>query len=83
MAIPLNPKQFKAAFNASAPLAKGVQGRTEALMNMAPHARFAAEAKTAVRALRTQKGRPHANVVHRYSEAVTGNTKKQRRFGRA
>jgi len=65
---------------AGAPLAKGVKGRTQALMNMEPRAREAAEAKTKVRATRTQKGTPHSNVVNRYNGVVTGSTRKTSKF---
>ncbi len=65
---------------AGAPLAKGVKGRTQALMNMEPGARMAAEAKTKVRANRSQKGTPNSNVVNRYSGAVTGSTRKANKF---
>ena len=65
---------------AGAPLATGVKGRTQALMNMEPGARMAAEAKTKIRAGRPQKGKPHSNIVNRYNGAVTGSTRKTTKF---
>ena len=79
MAKPVtNPKDRAKRAAAGAPLAKGVKGRTEAVMNMAPNAREAAELKTKARAGSPTKGKQ--NIVTRYNGVVTGSTKKTSKF---
>jgi hypothetical protein len=78
MASSLSPKQFKARAAAGAPLAKGVKGRQEALMNMDSNSREVAESKTRARSTSPTKGKQ--NIVNRYSGVVTGSTKKATKF---
>jgi hypothetical protein len=65
---------------AGAPLAQGVKGKTQALMNMEPNARFAAEAKSKLRATNPNKGKPGGNLVNKTTRAITGSTKKATKF---
>jgi hypothetical protein len=81
MAVPVKkPKQLAKRAAAGAPLAKGVKGRQEALMNMAPNAREAAEIKTKVRSATPKNAKGKQNIVNRYSKVVTGSTKKTSKF---
>jgi hypothetical protein len=64
---------------AGAPLVKGVQGRQQALMNMAARAREVAEYKTRLRAENSNKGKPYGNIVT--PGTVTGSTGKEKKFG--
>lgn len=83
MAVPIkNPRQLAKRSAAGAPLARGVKGRQEAVMNMSPQAREAAELKTKTRAAtpKSVKGKPNSNIVNRYSKVVTGSTKKTEKF---
>lgn len=83
MAVPIkNPKQLARRAAAGAPLAKGVKGRQEAVMNMDPNAREVAELKTKTRAAipKSNKGKPNSNIVNRYSGVVTGSTRKTNKF---
>jgi hypothetical protein len=64
---------------AGAPLAQGVKGKPQALANMEPNARYAAEAKTKLRSSAKVKGEPNPTTTVR---AVPGSTRKAARIAK-
>jgi len=77
---PTNGEDRNRRLRASAPLAKGVKGRTEALGNMTPQARNIAELKTKARATSPTKGKPGGNIVNKTTGVATGSTAKDAKF---